>query len=57
MENYEPHEKDANIHTYERIMEYLLKKNLHIDIWDADSQMLYGVAEFPLKIVLRNQER
>lgn len=43
--------KYKNIHR--DFIYYLFKKTLHIDIWDADSLMLYGTCKMPLKELLR----
>lgn len=34
-------------------VKYLYKKAMHIDIWDADTLMLYGTAKVPLSFLLR----
>lgn len=37
-------------------IQYLFRKNLHINIWDAESQVLYGFCRLPLKRLLRRGE-
>lgn len=34
-------------------VKYLYKKSMHIDIWDADTLMLYGTIKVPLNTLLR----
>jgi nephrocystin-4 len=38
---------------HKNFIKYLYNKTLHIDIWNADSQMLFGTVNLPLKYLLR----
>ena len=42
---------------HKEFIKYLYKKSMHIDIWDADSLMLYGVVKFPLRNILRQGKK
>lgn len=42
-----------NFSHYENFIKYLYKKTVNIDIWDADSLMLFGTVKVPLKNLLR----
>jgi nephrocystin-4 len=37
----------------QRFVQYLYKKSLHIDLWDADTMMLYGTVKIPLRPLMR----
>ncbi|EAR93704.2 nephronophthisis protein, putative (macronuclear) [Tetrahymena thermophila SB210] len=38
---------------FKDFIKYLIKKQLHVDIWDADTQMLYGSFKIPLHKIRR----
>ncbi|KAL4506764.1 hypothetical protein ABPG72_001185 [Tetrahymena utriculariae] len=40
---------------HKNFVDYLFRKSIHVDIWDADNLFLYGSVKIPLRSLLRRQ--